>query len=158
MRGGVKMPPLYTFALFAFYDVCTYVHYSPISWVHFKIPLWQWLFYQASTHGPYFGQIEYWARLTKVPNSAASAHDSAIASRAVDYLNERLKDKNISAGIHILSLILRFSLGCAYMTTVAYHLKMPETCRAGMMLFWKETARRKRLVFSMRFHPRAIAR
>jgi hypothetical protein len=42
------------------------------------------------------------------------------------------------------------------MTTLAYHLKMPKTCRAGMMLFWKETARRKRLVFLMRFHPRPV--
>jgi GST-like protein len=57
-----------------------------------------WLFYQASTQGPYFGQIEYWARLTKTPNSAASAHYSAIASRAVDYLNERLKDKKYICG------------------------------------------------------------
>lgn len=57
-----------------------------------------WLFYQASTQGPYFGQIEYWARLTKTPNSAASAHYSAIASRAVDYLNEQLKDKKYICG------------------------------------------------------------
>ncbi|MEK9911067.1 MAG: glutathione S-transferase family protein [Candidatus Puniceispirillum sp.] len=57
-----------------------------------------WLFYQASTQGPYFGQIEYWARLTKTPNSAASTHYSAIASRAVDYLNERLKDKKYICG------------------------------------------------------------
>lgn len=57
-----------------------------------------WLFYQASIQGPYFGQIEYWTRLTKTPNSAASAHYSAIASRAVDYLNERLKDKKYICG------------------------------------------------------------
>ena len=57
-----------------------------------------WLFYQASTQGPYFGQIEYWARLTKTPNAAASTHYSAIASRAVDYLNERLKDKKYICG------------------------------------------------------------
>lgn len=57
-----------------------------------------WLFYQASTQGPYFGQIEYWARLTKVPNSVASAHYRTIASRAVDYLNEQLKDKKYSCG------------------------------------------------------------
>ena len=58
----------------------------------------RWLFYQASTQGPYFGQIEYWARLTKTPNSAASAHYSAIASRTVDYLNEQLKDKKYICG------------------------------------------------------------
>ena len=57
-----------------------------------------WLFYQASTQGPYFGQIEYWAKLTKTPNSAASTHYSAIASRAVDYLNERLKDNKYICG------------------------------------------------------------
>ena len=52
-----------------------------------------WLFYQASTQGPYFGQIEYWARLAKTPNSAAFAHYRAIASHSVDYLNEQLNDK-----------------------------------------------------------------
>ena len=26
-----------------------------------------WLFYQASTQGPYFGQIEYWSRLARRP-------------------------------------------------------------------------------------------
>ena len=57
-----------------------------------------WLFYQASTQGPYFGQIEYWARLAKTPNSAASAHYRAIASHSVDYLNEQLNDKKYICG------------------------------------------------------------
>ncbi|MGB0308853.1 MAG: glutathione S-transferase family protein [Paracoccaceae bacterium] len=57
-----------------------------------------WLFYQASTQGPYFGQIEYWARLAKTPNSAAFAHYRAIASHSVDYLNEQLNDKKYICG------------------------------------------------------------
>ena len=57
-----------------------------------------WLFYQASTQGPYFGQIEYWARLAKAPNPAAAAHYSTIASRAISYINEQLKDKEYICG------------------------------------------------------------
>lgn len=57
-----------------------------------------WLFYQASAQGPYFGQIEYWARLAKTPNPAASAHYGAIASRSVEYLNDQLNTKKYLCG------------------------------------------------------------
>ncbi len=57
-----------------------------------------WLFYQASTQGPYFGQIEYWSRLAKEPNSDALAQYSAIASRSIEYLNEQLNSKKYICG------------------------------------------------------------
>jgi GST-like protein len=57
-----------------------------------------WLFYQASTQGPYFGQIEYWSRLAKEPNSDALAQYSAIASGSIEYLNEQLNSKKYICG------------------------------------------------------------
>ena len=57
-----------------------------------------WLFYQASTQGPYFGQIEYWTRLAKAPNAGALAQYKAIARRSIEYLNEQLKSKNYICG------------------------------------------------------------
>jgi GST-like protein len=57
-----------------------------------------WLFYQASTQGPYFGQIEYWSRLAKAPNTDALAQYKAIASRSIEYLNEQLNSKNYICG------------------------------------------------------------
>ena len=57
-----------------------------------------WLFYQASTQGPYFGQIEYWSRLAKTPNADALTQYKAIASRSIEYLNEQLNSKNYICG------------------------------------------------------------
>jgi GST-like protein len=57
-----------------------------------------WLFYQASAQPPYFGQIEYWARLANTPNPTASAHYGAIASRSVEYLNDQLNTKKYLCG------------------------------------------------------------
>jgi GST-like protein len=57
-----------------------------------------WLFYQASTQGPYFGQIEYWSRLAKEPNSDALAQYQAIANRSIEYLNEQLNSKKYICG------------------------------------------------------------
>jgi GST-like protein len=57
-----------------------------------------WLFYQASTQGPYFGQIEYWTRLAKTPNADALTQYKAIASRSIEYLNEQLNSKNYICG------------------------------------------------------------
>ena len=57
-----------------------------------------WLFYQASTQGLYFGQIEYWSRLAKAPNSDALAQYKAIASRSIEYLNEQLNSKKYICG------------------------------------------------------------
>jgi GST-like protein len=56
------------------------------------------LFYQASTQGPYFGQIEYWTRLAKTPNAEALAQYTATASRSIEYLNEQLNSKNYICG------------------------------------------------------------
>jgi GST-like protein len=50
-----------------------------------------WLFYQASTQGPYFGQIEYWSKLAKTPNPDALAQYHAIANRTIEHLNDQLK-------------------------------------------------------------------
>jgi len=52
-----------------------------------------WLFYQASTQGPYFGQIEYWSRLAKVPIPEALAHNRAIATRTIEHLDTHLNDR-----------------------------------------------------------------
>jgi GST-like protein len=49
-----------------------------------------WLFYQASTQGPHFGQIEHWSRFTKSSNPEALAQHRAVASRIINYLNEQL--------------------------------------------------------------------
>lgn len=57
-----------------------------------------WLFYQASTQGPYFGQIEYWTRLAKTPNPDAEAQYRSIAARVVDHVNERLGDRDFICG------------------------------------------------------------
>ena len=56
------------------------------------------LFYQASTQGPYFGQIEYWSRLAKSPNSEARAQYSAIANRSINFLNEQLNSQKYICG------------------------------------------------------------
>ena len=63
-----------------------------------NVQLIDWLFYQASTQGPYFGQIEYWSRLAKAPNSDALAQYSAIANRSIEYLNEQLDSKKYICG------------------------------------------------------------
>lgn len=57
-----------------------------------------WLFYQASTQGPYFGQIEYWSKIAKTPNPEALAQYRAIASRTIAYLNEQLTGKQYVCG------------------------------------------------------------
>mgnify|MGYP005992234887 CR=1 FL=1 len=102
-----------------------------------------WLFYQASTQGPYFGQIEYWSRLAKSPNSDALAQYSAIANRSIEYLNEQLNSQNISVGIHIASLTSRCTLGCVYINTLDYPLNTPKTCRVGVTVFWQEQLPKK---------------
>jgi len=57
-----------------------------------------WLFYQASTQGPYFGQIEYWSRLAKVPIPEALAHNRAIATRTIEHLDTHLNDRDYICG------------------------------------------------------------
>ena len=63
-----------------------------------NVQLIDWLFYQASTQGPCFGQIEYWSRLAKAPNSDALAQYHAIANRSIEYLNEQLNSKKYICG------------------------------------------------------------
>ena len=57
-----------------------------------------WLFYQASTQGPYFGQIEYWSRFAKELNSDALAQYRAIANRTIMHLNDHLSGKQYICG------------------------------------------------------------
>lgn len=57
-----------------------------------------WLFYQASTQGPHFGQIEHWSRFAKTPNPEALAYHRAIANRTIDYLNDQLSGKQYICG------------------------------------------------------------
>lgn len=51
-----------------------------------------WLFYQASTQGPYFGQIEYWSQLAQTPNPDALAQYCQIANRTIEHLEDQLGD------------------------------------------------------------------
>ncbi|MEP1613782.1 MAG: glutathione S-transferase family protein [Roseobacter sp.] len=57
-----------------------------------------WLFYQASTQGPYFGQIEYWSVLAKKPNGEAAVHFRSIAQRSVTLLETALQDSKFLCG------------------------------------------------------------
>ncbi|MBT8152705.1 glutathione S-transferase family protein [Epibacterium ulvae] len=56
------------------------------------------LFYQASTQGPYFGQVEYWSALAPKPNPDALAQYTAIANRVVTYIEEQLTGKDYICG------------------------------------------------------------
>ncbi|MCF2906623.1 glutathione S-transferase family protein [Octadecabacter sp. CECT 8868] len=57
-----------------------------------------WLFYQASTQGPHFGQIEHWSGFAEKPNPAALARHREIANRSIAYLNNQLTDKQYFCG------------------------------------------------------------
>lgn len=57
-----------------------------------------WLFYQASTQGPHFGQVEYWSRFAKTPNPEALARHRSIVNRTIEYLNDQLVDKQYICG------------------------------------------------------------
>jgi len=58
----------------------------------------QWLFYQASTQGPFFGQVEYWSFLSPNPNPDTLAHYKSIAQRVISHLNDTLKNRLYCAG------------------------------------------------------------
>ena len=64
----------------------------------FQAELISWLFYQASTQGPYFGQVEYWSGFAKSPNPEALAQYLSIANRTIDYLNGQLEGKEYLCG------------------------------------------------------------
>ncbi len=49
-----------------------------------------WLFYQASTQGPFFGQVEYWTQFAKTPNPEALAHYKSIAHKTIALLDSYL--------------------------------------------------------------------
>jgi len=57
-----------------------------------------WLFYQASTQGPHFGQIEHWTKFAKKPNPGALAHHRAIANDTIAFLNEKMIGRNYICG------------------------------------------------------------
>ena len=57
-----------------------------------------WLFYQASTQGPHFGQVEHWSRFAKTPNPEALALHRVIANRTIAYLNTQLDGKQYLCG------------------------------------------------------------
>jgi len=57
-----------------------------------------WLFYQASTQGPHFGQIEHWSQFAKVSNPKALARHRNIAIQEIRYLDNHLKDKKYICG------------------------------------------------------------
>jgi GST-like protein len=59
-----------------------------------------WLFYQASTQGPHFGQIEYWSKFAKTPNPQALAQHRSIADRTIRHLDDQLKDKQFICGMN----------------------------------------------------------
>ncbi len=56
------------------------------------------LFFQASTQGPYFGQIEYWTEFAKVPNPEALAHYREIAMRVIDLMDTALGKSEFLCG------------------------------------------------------------
>ena len=57
-----------------------------------------WLFYQASTLGPHFGQIEYWSKIAKTPNPQALAQHRITANRTIQLLDNQLKDRKFICG------------------------------------------------------------
>jgi GST-like protein len=60
--------------------------------------LMAWLFYQASTQGPHFGQVEHWSRFAKEPNPEALARHRLIANNIIKYLNDQLIGKQYICG------------------------------------------------------------
>lgn len=58
----------------------------------------QWLFYQASTQGPFFGQLEYWSFLAPDPNPDTLAHYKSIVQRVLSYLDSALADHRYISG------------------------------------------------------------
>ncbi len=56
------------------------------------------LFYQASTVGPYWGQVEFWTRIAKEKNPQALAHYRTIVSRTLEVLEHSLEDQPFLAG------------------------------------------------------------
>jgi GST-like protein len=60
--------------------------------------LMAWLFYQASTQGPHFGQVEHWFRFAETPNPEALARHRLIANKTIKYLNDQLIGKQYICG------------------------------------------------------------
>jgi|TARA_B110000879_G_scaffold83512_1_gene115730 GST-like protein len=57
-----------------------------------------WLFYQASTQGPHFGQVEHWLRFANAPNPDALARHRGAANQTIKYLDDQLSDKKYICG------------------------------------------------------------
>ncbi|MCV6601926.1 MAG: glutathione S-transferase family protein [Cohaesibacter sp.] len=69
-----------------------------------------WLFYQASSQGPYFGQVEYWSAIAKTPNADALAHYTNGTKDSIAYLNKELENqKYLCADIYSIADIALFS-------------------------------------------------
>lgn len=57
-----------------------------------------WLFYQASTQGPHFGQVEHWTRFAKSPNPEALSRHREFANGVIEHLNTHLNDRQFICG------------------------------------------------------------
>lgn len=57
-----------------------------------------WLFYQASTQGPHFGQVEHWTRFAKTTNPEALKRHRDIANGVIEHLNTHLNDREFICG------------------------------------------------------------
>jgi GST-like protein len=57
-----------------------------------------WLFYQASTQGPHFGQVEHWSRFAKIPNPEVLARHRGVANQIIKYLDDQLSNKKYLCG------------------------------------------------------------
>ncbi|MCV6576060.1 MAG: glutathione S-transferase family protein [Cohaesibacter sp.] len=69
-----------------------------------------WLFYQASSQGPYFGQVEYWSAIAKAPNADALTHYRSIAQTSIAYLNRHLENQNfLCANVYSIADIALFA-------------------------------------------------
>ena len=62
------------------------------------VELTAWLFYQASTQGPHFGQVEHWTRFAKEPNPEALERHRGFANGTIKHLNNHLSDKQYICG------------------------------------------------------------
>ena len=58
----------------------------------------EWLFFQAASCGPFFGQVEYWFQLAPVQNDVALSHYRKIALSRLSTLEQRLADNPYFGG------------------------------------------------------------
>jgi GST-like protein len=63
-----------------------------------KDQILMWLFYQGSTQGPHFGQVEHWSRFAKIPNPEELARHRTISNQIIEYLDDQLVGKHYICG------------------------------------------------------------